>query len=382
MPEDPMWSSNPAVSHALSDETQPSPRLIVSPRASRRKPVGLYILTACLALVVAACALTSIMLAAIGPSTLLALRDRWLGRNLTETINTVGQVAKVIVTNDNEVWPVPGNGRLNVLLMGVDARGTLQGDASRTDVMTLVTIDPISKTAALLSIPRDLYVPLPGYNEQNRINTAYFWGQVNKLPGGGPGYAEATVTYNFGVPLQKYAVIDFEGFQKLIDAIGGVDIDVPQTIVDDEYPTPDYGIEKLVIPAGHIHMDGDLALKYVRTRHQDSDLGRNQRQLQVLLAVRDKALSLATLNKVPEVLNAVGDSLETDLTLPEILSLAKQWSSIPRDNIQTYRIDETMIQPYVTPDGAQVLLPKRAMIGAVVAKFLGQSAPAEKTAQR
>ena len=110
MLEDPMWSSNPAVSRVLSDETQPSPRLMIRPPASRRKPVGIYILTACLALVVAACALTSILLAAIGPSTLLALRDRWLGRNLTETISTVSQVAKVIITNDNDVWPVPGTG--------------------------------------------------------------------------------------------------------------------------------------------------------------------------------------------------------------------------------------------------------------------------------
>ena len=101
--------------------------------------------------------------------------------------------------------------------------------------------------------------------------------------------------------------------------------------------------------------------------------GRLQRQQQVLLAIRDKALSLGSINKIPETLNAVGDSLQTDLSLPEILALAKEWSSIPRENIHTYRIDETMIQPYVTPDGGQVLLPNRELIGTVVARFLGHT---------
>jgi polyisoprenyl-teichoic acid--peptidoglycan teichoic acid transferase len=129
----------------------------------------------------------------------------------------------------------------------------------------------------------------------------------------------------------------------------------------------------LRIPAGRVHMDGDLALKYVRTRHTDSDFGRLQRQQQVMLAIRDKALSIGSISKVPEALNAVGDSLQTDLTLPEMLSLAKKWGQIPRENIQAYRIDETMIQPYVTPQGGQVLLPDREKIAEVVARFLGQA---------
>jgi LCP family protein required for cell wall assembly len=266
--------------------------------------------------------------------------------------------------------------------MGIDARDKVQEGASRTDMLTLVTIDPISKTAAMLSIPRDLYVPLPGYDEQQRINTAYFWGELNDLPGGGPGFAEQTVTYNFGVPIQRYAVIDFEGFKQIVDAVGGVDIDVSQEIVDYEYPTPDYGTEVLHIPAGRVHMDGDLALKYVRTRHGDSDFGRLQRQQQVMLAIRDKAVSIGSLNRVPEVLNAVSDSLQTDLTLPEILSLAKKWSQIPRENIHSYRIDETMIQPYFTPQGAQVLLPDRDKIAEVVALFLGQGTESQQTAQQ
>jgi anionic cell wall polymer biosynthesis LytR-Cps2A-Psr (LCP) family protein len=129
-------------------------------------------------------------------------------------------------------------------------------------------------------------------------------------------------------------------------------------------------------------MDGDLALKYVRTRHGDSDFGRLQRQQQVLLAIRDKAVSSGSLSRVPELLNAVSDSLQTDLTLPEILSLAKKWGQIPRENIHSYRIDETMVQPYVTPEGGQVLLPDRDKIAEVVAKFLGQASGSQQTAQQ
>jgi LCP family protein required for cell wall assembly len=384
MPEqDPVWSSHPNSSRTPPPETQPSPRppATAISRSSRRRPIGLYVLTGALALIVLMCVSLSVVLASIGPGTLLALRDRWLGRNLQETVTTLGQVAQVIVA-EQDVWPAPENGRVTVLLLGIDARDKLKEGASRTDVMTLVTIDPISKTAAMLSIPRDLYVPLPGYNEQQRINTAYFWGELNDLPGGGPGFAEQTVTYNFGVPIQRFAVIDFEGFKGIVDAVGGVDIDVPREIVDYEYPTPDYRTETLYIPAGRIHMDGDLALKYVRTRHGDSDFGRLQRQQQVMLAIRDKAVSIGSINRVPEVLNAVSDSVQTDLTLPEILSLAKKWSQIPRENIHSYRIDETMIQPYVTPQGGQVLLPDRDKIAEVVAMFLRQVTEVQKTVQQ
>ena len=382
--QNPIWSSQPNISSTLTQETQPSPRVAAAAlkRSGRRRPIGLYVLTGALALIVLLCVSLSVVLASIGPGTLLALRDRWLGRNLQETVSTLGQVAHVMVSNDNEVWPAPNDGRVTVLLMGVDARGTLHDPGLNTDVLTLVTIDPISKTAALLSIPRDLYVPLPDTDFQNRINAAYAWGELKQLPGGGPAYAEKTVTYNLGVPIQRYAIIDFNGFKKMVDAVGGVDIDVPHEIVDDAYPTPDYGTEVLKIPAGRVHMDGDLALKYVRTRHQDSDFGRLQRQQQVMLAIRDKALSLGSIDKVPQVLNAVGESLATDLTLPEILALAKQWSQIPRENIHNYSIDETMIQPYVTPQGGQVLLPDRDKIAGVVAKFLGQDAEGLTTAQQ
>ena len=367
-----VWSSQPNTSPPpiQPDDTPPSPRRIV-PTVRRAKPIRLYALTGCLGLIVITCACLSLVLATIGPGTLLALRDRWLGHDTGTSIKTIVEVVQVM-TGNSDVWPVPNNGRVVILLMGVDTRGTSVKNPARSDVIMLATIEPATNSAALLSVPRDLFVPLPNLNEQDRINTAYFWGELNHYPGGGPAYAKATLSWNLGVPIQKYGVIDFNGFKAVVDAIGGIDLDVPVTIDDYEYPTENYGVEHLVIPAGRTHMDGALALKYVRTRHQDSDFGRLERQQQVILAIRDKALSIGSLNKVPEVLNALGDSLQTDLTLPEILTLAKTWGSIPKQNIHTYRIDQTMATPWTTPDGGDVLLPNREAIGAVVAQFMGQ----------
>ena len=379
MSDEPVWSS----ATLPPDHTQPSPRIAVRRVSAERprRPIGLYLLTGCLALTVLLCAGTSFVLATIGPGTLLTLRDRWLGRSLQETISTVGQMAQVVVgVGDNSVWPVANNGRVTILLLGIDTRGSSLSDPSRTDVITLITIDPISNTAALLSIPRDLYVPLPNLNLQDRINTAYFFGQYYKIPGGAAAYAMQAIGWNLGIPINKYAIIDFDGFKKVVDAVGGVDLDVPHEIIDEAYPTSDYGTERLVIPAGRVHMDGELALKYVRTRHGDSDFGRLQRQQQVMLAIRDNALSIGSIGKVPETLNAVGDSLETDLSLPEILALAKKWAAIPRENIQTYHLDQTMTESYVTPQGGEVLLPLRDKIAIVVAEFLGQAAPPEANA--
>jgi LCP family protein required for cell wall assembly len=314
---------------------------------------------------VAACVACSFALALIGPERVLALRDQLIGHTPEERSAALGQIIGVI--RGEEVWPVPDRGRLTILLMGIDRRPDQNGAPVRSDAITLVTIDPQAKTAALLSIPRDLYVPLAGLNRVDRINTAYFFGGVQA--------ARDTIAWNLSVPIQGHFVINFDGFEQAIDALGGIDIDVPETIVDDAYPTDDYRTEKLVIPAGPTHMDGDLALKYARTRHGDSDFGRMQRQQQIMLAVRDKALGLDILPKIPALLDALSGSYETDLTVAEMLSIARVWGDIPRERIAAYRIDETMATSWTTPTGGNVLIPRREAIAAVVQAFLAQNPP-------
>lgn len=265
--------------------------------------------------------------------------------------------------------PLPPD-QVNVLLLGIDRRPGEQGPW-RTDTMILFSLDPISKTASMLSIPRDLWVPLPGYNMQERINTAAVYGETFAYPGGGLAYAKRAVQYNLGVPVDYYVRIDFAAFEKAIDAIGGIDIDVPEEIIDPEYPTPDGGIMRLVIRAGRQHMNGDQALKYVRTRHttKGGDIDRARRQQQVIMAVRDKALSLNyPLNRLPGLIQALGDGVETDLSISQILSLARAAQQVQAADIKRGVIDETMVVDWTTPDGRMVLLPQRDKIRQLVAE--------------
>ncbi len=353
------------------------------PAAARlaHTPIWLVLLSALLGIIVLTCVVCSFTLALLGPDRVLALRDRVLGTTAEARATSLGEIIDVVIRGE-DAWPLPGKGRLTILLMGVDRRSD-QGDVpTRTDAITLITIDPQSNTAAMLSIPRDLYVPLAGLDRVDRINTAYFYGEARRVPGGGVQAAQDTIAWNLGIPINRHIIVDFEGFKRAIDALGGIDVDVPKRIVDNAYPTEDYGIEQLVIEAGPTHMDGELALKYVRTRHPDSDFGRLQRQQQVLLAVGDKALSLGVVAQLPTLLDAVAGSYQTDLTIAEIVSIARAWSDTlrAREKLTTYRIDETMAQHWSTPTGASVLIPNREAIAPLVDAFLGRAQPAPAAA--
>jgi LCP family protein required for cell wall assembly len=259
--------------------------------------------------------------------------------------------------------------RVNVLLLAIDKR---EGEVGpfRTDTMILATLDPKTKTAGMLTIPRDLYVPipLPGIGD-NRINTANFFGDLDKYPGGGPALAKKTVEYNLGEPVHFYVLIDFNGFRKIVDTLGGIDIDVPAPIDDNAYPTENYGIKTIHIPAGHLHMDGELALEYARSRHTTSDFDRSRRQLQIIMAIRDKALKIDAISKLPMLIMQFKDSIETDLTPQQIISLAPIASQVRPDNIKSLSIDQTMTYEITLNNGADVLWPDRAKIAVVVNKL-------------
>ena len=254
--------------------------------------------------------------------------------------------------------------RINILLLGIDQRQGEQGPF-RTDTMIVLTIDPESGTAGMLSMPRDLWVPIPGY-EENRINVAHFLGDLKNYPGGGPALAKKTVSYNFGFPVHYYVRLNFEGFRQIVDTIGGIDVEVPREINDDLYPDENYGYEPIHIPAGLIHMDGDLALKYARTRKTDSDFHRARRQQQVIIAVKDKILDFnllpSLLPKLPELTRTLSDAVETDIPMDEMFQLAKLASSMDMSNVKTVVVDENMTVPQRAPNGAAILLPVRDQI--------------------
>jgi LCP family protein required for cell wall assembly len=224
--------------------------------------------------------------------------------------------------------------------------------------MMIATIDPVDKTAAILSIPRDLYVTIPGRGE-DRINTAHVWGEVDKYPGGGPALAKKVVEQNFGIPIHYYARVDFNGFIRIVDTVGGVTVDVSKPVKDDEYPVGDVDMKRIYIPAGLQHMDGETALVYSRSRHNDSVINRARRAQQVLLALRTQALKLDLLPKLPVLVATMRDTVQTDIPLDQRgLALAQLIAVVDTANIRMAVIDETMVMDYTTASGAMVMLPK------------------------
>jgi len=264
--------------------------------------------------------------------------------------------------------------RVNILVLGTDKRTGEEGP-SRTDTMIVLTVDPQGQMAGMLSIPRDLWVSIPGHSE-NRINTAHFLGELDDGPGGGAALAKTTVQYALGVPIHFYVSVNFEGFEKLIDTIGGIAIDVQEPIYDPKYPDGNYGHMVVDIPSGVQHMDGKTALQYARARHGGSDFVRAQRQQEVIKAVRDKVLGLdIPLTRIPEMLRIVGDSVQTDLSLNDMYALAKVARKITAENIKSLVIDETMTTPQLTPEGADVLIPNHARIREAVNTMFGGPSP-------
>ncbi|MBI2941022.1 MAG: LCP family protein [Chloroflexi bacterium] len=267
--------------------------------------------------------------------------------------------------------PYRGQDRVTVLLLGIDQRDDEVGQPTRSDTLILVTIDPQTSRAGMLSMPRDLWVPIPGHGE-NKINTAHFFGEMEK-PGNGPQLAKRTIEYNFGVRVHYFARVDFSGFEKLVDAVGGITIDVPRPIKDDEYPDANYGLVRVYIPSGVQHMNGVTALRYARSRHSENDFGRLRRQQQVLIAARDRALRLNLLPRVPQMLQIVSSSLYTDIPATQMLPLASLVRGIQSRDIVARTIDYSMVID-LNHDGT-VLIPVRDKIRKVVDEVFAEATP-------
>lgn len=209
---------------------------------------------------------------------------------------------------------------IDVLIVGLDARRN-EGTVTRTDSIMLLGVDTDELRVSLLSIPRDLFVNVPGYGMQ-RINTVNFLAEVNQR-GTGPQLLSETIAANFGIQPDRYVRVNFEGFRALVDAVGGLDIYVENAIFDPAYPTDDYGTRTLRIDSGWQHMDGETALAFARTRHADDDYQRAERQQKVVRALARKLLIPVYW---PPALFALSQHVETSLnpldmvrTLPPLL---------------------------------------------------------------
>jgi polyisoprenyl-teichoic acid--peptidoglycan teichoic acid transferase len=271
---------------------------------------------------------------------------------------------------EGEALPVwTGTDPVTVLILGIDQRGQ-EEDFWRSDTMMLATLDPVTKRAGVLSIPRDLWVPIPGYTE-NRIDTAHFLGDAYKHPGGGPALAVETVEYNLGIDkIDYYVRVNFEAFVDMVDLIGGIEVYVEETIDDPKYPGPNYDYDPLYIEAGWHHFYGEMALKYARVRRTfGGDFDRARRQQQVIEAILTRVIDAKMLpqlaSRAPEIWQVVERSVKLDpnLRLDQIIALAHLATQVDLENDLRFRvIDERCTLDALTPDNAQVLIPLRDKI--------------------
>jgi len=263
-----------------------------------------------------------------------------------------------------------GKGRINFLVMGLDLRPREGQAPSRSDTMFVLTLDPQTKTAGILGIPRDLYVEIPssdgGYFEE-RINAAFIVGEINNYEGGGPRLAMETVEHNLGIRIDHYVIIDFEGFKELIDALGGIDVDVPTYVADPYYSESELpgDYNPYEFEPGIQHMDGPTALAYARIRRDSGDLDRIQRQQRIIFAVMDRALSLDVLRNALDLWDKYRGAIDTDLNDFQIPGLAKLAADISPERVSALSLGPATT-PWMTPQGAAVLLPSPEGIERIV----------------
>ena len=255
--------------------------------------------------------------------------------------------------SEDEQYPTwDGGSRINILFVGLRADDPTEGGCPFcTDTLILVTVDPMTKTAGMLSIPRDMWVNIPGFG-YSRINTAWTLGRRSKLPGGGPAQAMKTVSHFIGVPVDYYVQVDFDTFVDIINLIDGVDVYNDETIVLDPMAHgKDFPKVKLTC-CGMRHLNGRVALAYARCRHieqgcKDGDIGRAKRQQKVIFAIRDKVLSPENFPKLlaqaPQLYNIFSAGIHTNMSLEDAIELAVLVRDIPTENIRNGVIDHSML---------------------------------------
>ena len=265
---------------------------------------------------------------------------------ISEPVLPEGRIVQTAVPTRVPQFQMP-DGTTNILLLGNDG-------GVNTDTMMIVTINPVGPTASIISLPRDLYVYLPG-SRMGRLNTAVAIGGVDLL--------KQTILYNFGVPIHYYAQINFDGFKESVDILDGIEIAVSCRLQDWRLASPELDPEleeswvQFALEPGVYQMDGDLALWYARSRKTTSDFDRGRRQQQLLRAIFIQAVDLGLVTEVPSIWNAYQDYIETDMDMGRMLQLATLAPAVRNNGVQhLYLAGKT--ESWITPGGAWVLLPK------------------------
>ena len=293
----------------------------------------------------------------------------WKAISVTHRISgttfTIASPLHAIFTSDEDDLSMlreESNGRINIILLG--KAGENNPGKNLTDTIIVISVDTRQKKVALLSLPRDLYTEIPRTKTFTKINTLYAYG-LSADAGIAP--IREAVEEITGLPLHYFLVIDFDGFTRIVDALGGINVSVEEDINDQRYPGPNYSYDPFVLSKGLHRMNGALALKYVRERHDDprGDFGRAHRQQQVLQAMKDRAFSLRTILN-PFTLNDILNSLTThvymDIRPDEIdnfLALAKtvDTQNITNVVVDAWRAESLLrVSHITTEDGRQMFI--------------------------
>ncbi len=244
---------------------------------------------------------------------------------------------------------------VNIVLLGTDVNFRRLDGTWRTDSIIIASIDVEDGSVGLLHVPRDLWVYIPNYG-YNRINTADLWGELDK-EGGGPERVKETIEYNLGIPIDYYVKMHREGFKKIVDTLGGVDIDVA-------CPLPELSLD-----AGMHHLDGEMAYEFVHTRETSSDYDRGRRQRKMLMALWEQALTPDIITKLPQLWVSMGDTFETDIPMDQALNLARLGLQLNFEDIDTKAISGKETKNWTTPEGLMVLLPREEELKILLQEF-------------
>ena len=254
--------------------------------------------------------------------------------------------------------PWDGTSRVNLLVMGLDLRDVEgQDKAPRSDTMILLSMDPLNNTAAAIAIPRDMWVPIPGF-DHNKINTAFRFGELYNIPGGGPELASRTVEAFLGVPVHFYVQIDFQAFVDFIDHIKGL-----RMTFDEPYTIDRRGKWNTVtLEPGTYALPGEYVLAYARDRHSEGDdFDRSDRQMEVIMLIRERILEFDMLPtlvyKSPEIYEDLSTGIRTNMSLNQLIQLAWKAREIPGENIEMVVIGPEHVTLAKSPDGLDILRP-------------------------
>lgn len=256
----------------------------------------------------------------------------------TPILETLSDISKIATTERN---PLKGeqNGRINILLLGMAGKGKPGGEL--TDTIMIASIDTKNNKVALLSLPRDLYASTPEDNYSAKINSLYKYGLSNEE---GVEPLKKTIEEITALSINYHLIVDFSGFEKFINDIGGINVNVERDIYDAAYPGPNYSYEVFKLDKGFHTLDGATALKYARERHDDpeGDFGRAKRQQQVIQSAKNKIFSTQTMLNpfaISKMMTTLGDNIRTDISLEEIDSFIKLTKNLDTQNINNAVVD-------------------------------------------